>query len=60
MKGEIPLLEKAKALQAEVMMYMPEDPGDEPLGKGKVFSGKWEENSLITAGLAIQKVRGYL
>ena len=40
LKGELPLLQKAQALQDDLMMLMPEEPGDEPLGTGKIFSEK--------------------
>src|SRR5699024_5609354 len=35
MKGELPLLEKAQGLQEELMMMMPEEPGNEPLEQEK-------------------------
>ena len=34
-KGELPLLEKAQNLQEEIIMLMPEEPGDEPLALQK-------------------------
>ena len=35
MKGELPLLQKAQALQEELMMLMPEEVSDEPLAQEK-------------------------
>jgi alkylation response protein AidB-like acyl-CoA dehydrogenase len=55
MKGEIPLLEKAKALQAEVMIYMPEEPGDEPLAREKYLVENGKKIALLAVGLAIKK-----
>ena len=55
LKGELPLLQKAHSLQEELMMMMPEEPGDEPLSTRKTFSEKCEENWLICCWFAAQK-----
>ena len=44
LKGELPLLQKAQALQEELLMMMPEEIGDEALGAGKSTCEKCEEN----------------
>lgn len=55
MKGELPLLEKAQALQDELMMLMPEEPGDEPLAQEKYLTENAKKIGLMIAGLAAQK-----
>ena len=40
LKGELPLFEKAQSLQEELMMLMPEEPGDEPLEQEKHLVGE--------------------
>lgn len=54
-KGELPLLEKAQTLQEELMMLMPEEPGDEPLAQEKQLTGGAKKAALMIAGLAAQK-----
>ncbi len=54
-KGELPLLEKAQSLQEELMMLMPEEPGDEPLAQEKQLTGGAKKAALMIAGLAAQK-----
>ncbi len=54
-KGELPLLEKAQSLQEEIMMLMPEEPGDEPLAQEKYLVRNAKKVALMTAGLALQK-----
>ncbi|WP_108670631.1 acyl-CoA dehydrogenase family protein [Peribacillus acanthi] len=55
MKGELPLLQKAQALQEELMMLMPEEPGDEPLAQEKYLVKNAKKIGLLAAGLAAQK-----
>ncbi|MFS0644493.1 acyl-CoA dehydrogenase family protein [Siminovitchia sp. 179-K 8D1 HS] len=54
-KGELPLLAKAQSLQEELMMLMPEEPGDEPLAQEKQLTGGAKKAALMIAGLAAQK-----
>ncbi|MBM7646410.1 alkylation response protein AidB-like acyl-CoA dehydrogenase [Scopulibacillus daqui] len=55
MKGELPLFEKAQTLQEELMMLMPEEPGDEPLEKEKYLLNHAKKIFLMVAGLGAQK-----
>lgn len=55
MKGELPLMEKAQSLQEELMMMMPEEPGDEPLAKEKYMLKNARKVFLMIAGLGVQK-----
>ncbi|WP_059173967.1 acyl-CoA dehydrogenase family protein [Bacillus sp. FJAT-27445] len=55
MKGELPLFQKAQQLQEEMMMLMPEDPGDEPLEQEKHLVRNAKKIGLLAAGLAAQK-----
>ncbi|MEH7299464.1 acyl-CoA dehydrogenase family protein [Neobacillus drentensis] len=55
MKGELPLFQKAMALQEELMMLMPEEPGDEPLAQEKYLVKNAKKIGLLAAGLAAQK-----
>ncbi|HEY2419902.1 MAG TPA: acyl-CoA dehydrogenase family protein [Neobacillus sp.] len=55
LKGELPLFQKAMALQEELMMLMPEEPGDEPLAQEKYLVRNAKKISLLAAGLAAQK-----
>jgi alkylation response protein AidB-like acyl-CoA dehydrogenase len=54
-KGELPLFQKATALQEELMMLMPEEPGDEPLAQEKYLVRNAKKIALLAAGLAAQK-----
>ncbi|ETI66097.1 acyl-CoA dehydrogenase family protein [Neobacillus vireti] len=54
-KGELPLFQKALALQEELMMLMPEEPGDEPLAQEKHLVKNAKKIGLLAAGLAAQK-----
>ncbi|MEH7082845.1 acyl-CoA dehydrogenase family protein [Neobacillus drentensis] len=54
-KGELPLFQKAMALQEELMMLMPEEPGDEPLAQEKYLVRNAKKIALLAAGLAAQK-----
>lgn len=55
MKGELPLLQKAQQLQEELMMFMPEEPGIEPLEQEKYLLQNAKKIILLGAGLAAQK-----
>ncbi len=55
MKGELPLLQKAQALQEELMMLMPEEVGSEPLEQEKYLLKNAKKIGLLAAGLAAQK-----
>jgi len=54
-KGELPLFQKAQVLQEELMMLMPEEPGDEPLAQEKYLVKNGKKIGLLAAGLAAQK-----
>lgn len=54
-KGELPLFQKAQALQEELMMLIPEEPGDEPLAQEKYLVKNAKKIGLLAAGLAAQK-----
>ncbi len=55
MKGELPLFEKAQALQEELMMLVPEEVGDEPLAQEKHLVKNAKKIGLLITGLAAQK-----
>ncbi|MCQ6275624.1 acyl-CoA dehydrogenase family protein [Bacillus sp. V3B] len=55
MKGELPLLQKAQALQGDLMMFMPQEPGDEPLAQEKYLVGNAKKIGLLAIGLTAQK-----
>ncbi|MRX72024.1 acyl-CoA dehydrogenase [Bacillus lacus] len=55
MKGELPLLQKAQALQEELMMLMPEEVGDGLLEQEKHLLKNAKKIGLMIAGLAAQK-----
>ncbi|MGG1574137.1 acyl-CoA dehydrogenase family protein [Fictibacillus sp. NRS-1165] len=55
MKGELPLIEKATALQNELMMMMPQEVGTEPLEQEKYLISMAKKVILMVAGLAVQK-----
>lgn len=55
LKGELPLLQKAQALQEELMMLMPEEVGDAPLAQEKYAVKNTKKVALMIAGLAAQK-----
>ncbi|MFC7322201.1 acyl-CoA dehydrogenase family protein [Halobacillus campisalis] len=55
MKGELPLLQKAQALQEEIMTLMPEEPGDGALEQEKYLLKNAKKIALLAAGLAAQK-----
>ncbi|MCA1031589.1 acyl-CoA dehydrogenase family protein [Bacillus timonensis] len=54
-KGELPLLQKAQALQEELMMLMPEEVGDGVLEQEKYLVKNAKKIGLLIAGLAAQK-----
>ncbi|WP_394218521.1 acyl-CoA dehydrogenase family protein [Halobacillus trueperi] len=55
MKGELPILQQAQALQEEIMMMMPEEPGVEVLEQEKYLLKNAKKIGLLAAGLAAQK-----
>ena len=55
LKGELPLLQKAQAVQDELMMLMPEEPLDEPLAQEKYLVKNAKKIGLLLLGLAAQK-----
>ncbi|KIL13356.1 acyl-CoA dehydrogenase family protein [Bacillus safensis] len=55
MKGELPLLQKAQTLQEELMMMMPEEPGDQPLDQEKYLLAYAKKVALMVAGMAAMK-----
>lgn len=55
MKGELPLLQKAQALQGELMAFMPQEPGDEPLAQEKYLVANAKKIGLLAIGLVAQK-----
>ncbi|MBD8071608.1 acyl-CoA dehydrogenase family protein [Bacillus sp. PS06] len=54
-KGELPLLQKAQALQEELMMLMPEEVGVGTLEQEKYLVRNAKKIGLMIAGLAVQK-----
>ncbi|WZY00575.1 acyl-CoA dehydrogenase family protein [Bacillus sp. FSL W7-1360] len=55
MKGELAFLEQAQSLQEELMMFMPEETGDEPLAQEKYLVSTMKKVFLMVAGLGAQK-----
>lgn len=55
LKGELPLFQKAQALQEELMMQTPVEPGDEPLAQEKHLVSNAKKIGLLAIGLAAQK-----
>jgi alkylation response protein AidB-like acyl-CoA dehydrogenase len=55
MKGELPLLQKAQALQSELLMMMPEEIEDTPLAQEKYLVQNAKKIGLLAAGLAAQR-----
>jgi alkylation response protein AidB-like acyl-CoA dehydrogenase len=55
LKGQLPLLQKAQSLQEELMMLIPEEPGDEPLEQEKYLVRNAKKIGLLALGLAVQK-----
>lgn len=54
-KGELPLIEKATALQEELMMFVSEEVSDTPLAKEKQLVKRAKKIFLLAAGVAVQK-----
>lgn len=54
MKGELPLFERAKELQKEIMMLMPEEPGQQALAQEKMLVRNAKKMTLLAIGLAVQ------
>ncbi|MBU8906624.1 acyl-CoA dehydrogenase family protein [Desertibacillus haloalkaliphilus] len=55
MKGELPLLEQATALQQELLTLMPEEVGTEPLAQEKYLLKMAKKIFLLVAGTGAQK-----
>jgi len=55
LKGELPLLQHAQALEEELMMMMPEEMGEETLEQEKYLLKNAKKIVLLGAGLAAQK-----
>ncbi|WP_371682740.1 acyl-CoA dehydrogenase family protein [Sporosarcina sp. PTS2304] len=55
MKGELPLLQQAQALQEELLMLMPEEVSDEALAQEKVLVKNAKKIGILVAGLAAQR-----
>lgn len=55
LKGELPLFQKAQALQEELMMLIPEEIGDQPLAQEKVLVKNAKKIGILVAGLAAGK-----
>ncbi|WP_129729494.1 acyl-CoA dehydrogenase family protein [Ectobacillus funiculus] len=55
MKGELPLFQKAQLIQEELMMLLPEEPGDEPLAQEQYLVRNAKKIGMLAAGLAVQK-----
>ena len=55
MKGELPLFQKAQSLQEELMMMMPEEPGEETLAQETYLIRNAKKIALMIAGLAAQR-----
>jgi alkylation response protein AidB-like acyl-CoA dehydrogenase len=55
MKNELPLIQKATALQQELMMLMPVEVGTESLDQEKYLVSMAKKIFLMTSGLAVQK-----
>lgn len=55
LRGELPLLEKAQALQEELMMLAPREIPNEPLALQKYLTANAKKITLMAAGLAAQR-----
>lgn len=55
MKGELPLLEQAQALQQEILAMVPEEIADEPLAQEKYLVKMAKKVALLAAGTAALK-----
>ncbi|GLX67446.1 acyl-CoA dehydrogenase family protein [Paenibacillus glycanilyticus] len=56
MRGELPLLEKAQSLQAELLQPMPVPAFDEPLSREAYRVSQGKKAFLAVGGLAVQKL----
>ncbi|WP_053372932.1 acyl-CoA dehydrogenase family protein [Paenibacillus sp. FJAT-27812] len=56
LKGELPLLRKARALQAELVQPMPLPPFEKPLSKEAYRVAQAKKTFLAIGGLAVQKL----
>ncbi len=54
-KGELPLFEKATELQSELVSFIPEEPGEEPLAKEIQLVANGKKMALLILGLAVKK-----
>lgn len=54
MKGELPLLQKAEALQKDLLMMMPEMPDESPLSQEKIIAENVKTVGILAAGMAAQ------
>ncbi|MGX7596366.1 acyl-CoA dehydrogenase family protein [Planococcus plakortidis] len=54
MKGELPLLQHAQALQEELLMMMPKEVGTEALAQEKALVKNAKKIAILAAGLAAQ------
>ncbi|WP_088041350.1 acyl-CoA dehydrogenase family protein [Bacillus sp. EAC] len=55
LKGELPLLQQAQAIQEELMMLMPAEVGEAPLEQEKHLLRNAKKIGIMIAGLAVQK-----
>lgn len=55
MKGELPLLQHAEQLQEELLMMMPEEPGNEPAAKERYLVKQAKKIALFAAGAAVRR-----
>jgi alkylation response protein AidB-like acyl-CoA dehydrogenase len=55
LKGKLPLFQKAKQLQDQLMMMLPKDPSEELLAKEKYLTDNAKKIALLALGLATQK-----
>lgn len=55
MKGELPLLQQAQALQGELLTMMPEEIDEEALAQEKVLVKNAKKIGLLVAGIAAQR-----
>lgn len=55
MKGEIPLMQAAQKLQAELLNLMPSTPDGSPLGEEELMLAQARKAFLMVGGLAVQK-----
>lgn len=55
LKGDLPLLQRAQALQAELLQWMPTQPSDEPLDEAVTLLENAKKIFLMVGGTAVQK-----